>query len=310
MDSDASNALVTLTSVLSDLQVTTYTQFVGLALLYWDWILTAEREVSLFWDGTWSAPRVLFFLNRYLPIIVQTTNVAIVIAQPVSHAFCVFFIKGWMAWSGYVVVIVMHGIVIHRLYGLYGRARRVVHFTLVPIYVLSIIASLVIIGYTIAQSDITVISLGGQSVCTNTKDTPILYAIWIPVLVFDAVAFALATYKIFRHLRKELTMGQLGRDLIEIMLRDNALYFTIVLLAYIWIATLWRYARPTIREIASGPTMGLISIMGSRMLLHVRERRAQDDVREYTNSYTSGSINWFRRSGPEVLDGTASLGRR
>lgn len=49
----------------------------------------------------------------------------------------------------------------------------------------------------------------------------------IPVLAFDGVAFALATYKAVKHMRSELDTGGLGRDLIEIMLRDNILYFAL-----------------------------------------------------------------------------------
>ncbi|KZW03291.1 hypothetical protein EXIGLDRAFT_725743 [Exidia glandulosa HHB12029] len=287
--------LLALEDALNDLRITNYTQVAGLAALYWDWILTAEQEFLYFWTGKWSLLRVLFFLNRYMPVISQTVNVAASVVEPPSDLFCAFFLKGWIPWSGCVAITIVHAIIIFRIYGLWGSRRDII-VPLIPFFILCAAASYGVMGWSVARIHVTSQPAQGVKMCANTNNAPILFAVWIPVLAFDGVAFVLATYKAVRQMRSELESGGLGHDLTRIMLRDNLLYFGFVLASYISNAMLWRFGKISLREVIYGPSIAIVSILGSRMLLHLRERNASENDARSSLAFTDTSIEWIPMS--------------
>ncbi|EJC98291.1 uncharacterized protein FOMMEDRAFT_162057 [Fomitiporia mediterranea MF3/22] len=54
-------------TMLNSLQSTRYLAVACFALLVYDYFLTLEQEIKLFWRAKLTITRVLFFLNRYLP---------------------------------------------------------------------------------------------------------------------------------------------------------------------------------------------------------------------------------------------------
>jgi hypothetical protein len=51
-----------------------YTAFVAVTLLVYDYILTLPDEITYFWRGRKSWPALLFFINRYLPLLSMVIN--------------------------------------------------------------------------------------------------------------------------------------------------------------------------------------------------------------------------------------------
>ncbi|KAI0644308.1 hypothetical protein C8Q79DRAFT_928077 [Trametes meyenii] len=50
--------------------------FSVLALLCYEWLITFDREIALFWRRKFTGATVLFLTNRYLPIFIQILNLA------------------------------------------------------------------------------------------------------------------------------------------------------------------------------------------------------------------------------------------
>jgi len=253
------------------LQSTNYTHAAATALLIWDWCLTLEPEVRYFWSGKRSWPRLLFFLNRYLPLLAQALNLGAAINPIGTDEFCRFWLIGFLPWTGAIAIFIAQIILVFRLYGLYGNSRKI----LVPILVfftLCATAGFAILGWTVAHLSVTAHPFPGLTICANTNDAPILYAVWIPVLVFEAVAFALAMFKVCLHLRSEFQAGGFGASLMEVILRDNIIYISVVTAIYVSNGMLWRFGPPMMREVIDGPSVAIVSILGTRMLINLRER--------------------------------------
>ncbi|KAF8590241.1 hypothetical protein K439DRAFT_212159 [Ramaria rubella] len=118
----------------------------------------------------------------------------------------------------------------------------------------------------------------------------------IPVLIFEAVLFLLAVYKVFDQWQFSRAGGIPfdGSTLLHIMIRDSVAYFFIILLVYVINAVIWhsspvstslssqwqrRYIclfsnflhnQPTLRFLLQGYTISAISILGTRMLINIR----------------------------------------
>ncbi|PFH48718.1 hypothetical protein AMATHDRAFT_64730 [Amanita thiersii Skay4041] len=74
-------------------------------ILYLDYLLTFDWEVSLIWDSPWSAVKVLFLLTRYIPFMDVTTTLYYQITPGVSPTSCV--ISGRLAPASITVGIIL-----------------------------------------------------------------------------------------------------------------------------------------------------------------------------------------------------------
>ncbi|KAI0735816.1 hypothetical protein C8Q76DRAFT_792320 [Earliella scabrosa] len=51
-----------------------YCAFAALALLLYEYLITFHEEKKLFWRRKWSGASVLFFMNRYAPLLYNILN--------------------------------------------------------------------------------------------------------------------------------------------------------------------------------------------------------------------------------------------
>lgn len=49
-------------------------------ILYYDFLLTFDDEVRFFWHRKWNSVTILFFLNRYLPLVGHVPGIVKVLA--------------------------------------------------------------------------------------------------------------------------------------------------------------------------------------------------------------------------------------
>ncbi|TCD64752.1 hypothetical protein EIP91_003674 [Steccherinum ochraceum] len=59
-----------LLSSLGAVQQTRLLAVASFALLLWDHVVSLDREIEYFWSGKWSMTRILYFANRYFPILI------------------------------------------------------------------------------------------------------------------------------------------------------------------------------------------------------------------------------------------------
>jgi len=112
---------------------------------------------------------------------------------------------------------------------------------------------------------------------------------------FDVLAFVLAVYKSWSYLRGTPFRGRtFTMQLVQVMLRDSIIYFLFIVLAYTTFAMMDALAPPTLDYLLDGLLLSVMSILGTRMMINVRETRAQNQPRVDINAlHISGSSDIY-----------------
>ncbi|KAG6331010.1 hypothetical protein ID866_8078 [Astraeus odoratus] len=239
----------------SQLDLPSVTDFVAFSILYYDFLLTFGKEVEFFWTKprkSWAF--ALFMTNRYVTIL-SHIHPYLEIFWPLNEgedgALSVVFCDRdrltdiryscriadvYDQFEIIVVQIIGGGIMIMRVYALYEKSRRVLFFL--------VAYALICIGIGCLLTIIRNPRYGQWSVLApSSSDSPpvptppLHYGCNVPItfdqaqhmaiawsgqLAFDAIIFLLT-------LSRTLRIGKLGnRTLLDVLIRDGALYFGIM----------------------------------------------------------------------------------
>ncbi|KZT33771.1 hypothetical protein SISSUDRAFT_1036814 [Sistotremastrum suecicum HHB10207 ss-3] len=224
-------------------------------LLLWDWILTLDREVKYFWvrigiSVMFREPvttPVLILVHRqtrYLPLISQAVNV---LGQALS-----------------------------RERGDSNSDRR---FTLKC-------ESTVSRSREIGSVGLLIVSVGDAArtkepytqivFCFVAGSPSYIWGFWIPVFVFEVVAFACVGFKAFLRYRSHRALESrtgdtlLGMRLMDVIFYDSFIYFATVGVLFLVMALLCRYVSKITYLMGEGWVFSLVSLLSCRMLLNLR----------------------------------------
>ncbi|KAF9536086.1 hypothetical protein CPC08DRAFT_771742 [Agrocybe pediades] len=67
--SSTPDPLATLVGLLNQLQTARYGRMVSNTIIMYDYLITIDREVNVFWNAAWSLPKTLFFVVRYYTLV-------------------------------------------------------------------------------------------------------------------------------------------------------------------------------------------------------------------------------------------------
>lgn len=114
----------------------------------------------------------------------------------------------------------------------------------------------------------------------------------IPILTYDFVAVVLAIHKAYRHMTTKIAVNVslkenvhvsahvqpawTGPRLLRVLIRDSMIYFITICSVYILNILIWRLEETSLSLVATGWSLTLLSVAGSRMLLNLREAREDD----------------------------------
>ncbi|KAF8138050.1 hypothetical protein K438DRAFT_1996496 [Mycena galopus ATCC 62051] len=267
-----------------------YCCFAGIAWMVYDILINLHREVKHFWFGKWFFPRVLYFLNRYF-----------------SLARVVFYVFGTASiyvqtWTGAFEVWFLQIILIYRVNSLY-RTKKIL-IAIIFLFLCSVAGVTTIITKSVGASQAAACMVGPHHVRLGA-----IWAFWVPILAFESVLFVLALFQLVRNIgmfRKNALLFQSNSHLIELILRDSIWYFLVVCLVDITSLVLWQSPHvPAGTEWTTGFTSPLFSIIGTRLLLNLRE---YGDVMEYTSSGGRPNSN-YHESEPRSAIGFAGRTR-
>lgn len=281
------------------LQAAQYSQVASTALLYWDYALTLPQEIEFFWNGRFSWPALLFFLNRYVPIVSQTFNTTAQLHPVGSDAFCKFWLAGLYTWSGALEILVAQCILLARLNAVYGNKQS---FFLATSAFLALTTSAYcsVFIYNVVRMRVTAHPYPGVNMCIAVNGTGPLYLIWIPVLLFEAVAFGLLMHKVVGQMRRDQRVRFSRKTLLHVIMRDNLVYFAIILVLYLAEGILWAQHDIPERELLDGPSIAIISILGNRMLLNIRRRNRDAARPELVGTLTAAADAMLGDTSQEV----------
>ncbi|KAH7104841.1 hypothetical protein BKA62DRAFT_426936 [Auriculariales sp. MPI-PUGE-AT-0066] len=199
-----------------------YTALSAIALLVYDYILTVSDEIRFVWRTRMGWPDLLFFMNRYLPIIALCFNATGHLVTPPNDLLCVrsapacrrfdaqslsgrAWIYGLLNWAPAVEVFILHAILAARLNAVYG-SKRSVSFAICILLALTTAGYVGILAWNISGMKVTSTPLPSIlpefKVCLSQNlKRGVAWAL-LPVLVFEVVVLAALVHKVLRQLQK------------------------------------------------------------------------------------------------------------
>ncbi|KAK7046417.1 hypothetical protein R3P38DRAFT_2873683 [Favolaschia claudopus] len=241
-----------------------YLNLISFSLLYYEYFLTINLEVSRYWGLKPTTPTVLFFLNRYgmlfgtAPVIVQYFWAAE--STPQKLAICRAF-HGYHQWFAVISQVIIGVMLIFRTYALYERNRRILGLMVfVAAGVIGIGAWAVVAGPTPKPGDeVAQLALySGCSTGVSSSQAVGLAAAWAGMGVFDCTIFILTLYRALSRNRVR------GLDLVAVLLRDGAV---ILLVNLSNILTFLAYTRGVLTTFANV----ISSVMITRLMFNLRD---------------------------------------
>ncbi|KAJ6564986.1 hypothetical protein DFH09DRAFT_1158265 [Mycena vulgaris] len=248
-------------SLASKIILLDYAHLVGMTILYWDHVITLDREINLLWKRRKSLSSYCFFVNRYFAFLSGIP----VLLHPfltLSSEMCIRY-----TFSREIILIVTQLIVsvilALRIYALYGRSRRVL-LSLIGIGAAVLGVSLWSVN---GQQGHHTMIVGGCHFILITSTSYRLAGCWEALFVFDSIVFGLTVYNAYTTRDRMIPRSNIH----TLVLRDGAMYFGIMALANLAnIATY--YVDGILGQGALGTFANCISItMVSRLILNLHE---------------------------------------
>ncbi|PBK87097.1 hypothetical protein ARMGADRAFT_1168710 [Armillaria gallica] len=230
-------------------------------LILWEYVITVDDEIDLFWSSKLSWIKCLFFANRYLPIALRVWAIIYecFLPSPVcdrrkpypSDHLCRLILSPDSVVCVTVQILVMEGILVLRLWAITGRRRFLLGFFCCLLF-LSMAATLGVYFF-------------------HTTTAPVRLYNWLSMLIFKFIMFLTAVFYRVRGVKATKILTQVRQNfglkpMMGMLLRDSVFYFLIVLCCIPILAL----------EDKSAMGLSFMSITITRMLLRLRKRAKPD----------------------------------
>ncbi|VDB89655.1 unnamed protein product [Peniophora sp. CBMAI 1063] len=272
-------------------------------ILFFDYFLTLPREIELIWERPSSRPSIVFFVNRYIPIVTSIVSVVFSFAEFASNeSTCKTFFIAHEASIIFSQVVV--GVLLAlRIIALHHRDRRIAAVLAIAFVLLLPVACWSITG----GSSFVLPSTSGCHIALDfTSGLHVSFA-WMTQAIWDVLIFGLmirSTFRVrrFREGRTRLT----GTNLVDLVWRDGAIYFGIMAVAT-FVNIGFFYVKDDGIRGTLAPVASSISVsMMSRLFLNLHEAVSSpvntdgvlDTRRTITLLFASRMDDNARRSNP------------
>ncbi|KAJ7135804.1 hypothetical protein C8R44DRAFT_696099 [Mycena epipterygia] len=270
------------TDGLSSVQVqfqaneTTYFAAAAFTILFYDYLLTLDRETSRYWGSRITWATVFFYLNRYgLLVGVIPVMVGSFWEGPNKAKVCPSFAT-YFQFLCVFSQLIASSISIMRTYALFGRSRLVLGFMLC------------VTGGLFAFGTWTMLSVGHTPHLAPMRFYPrigcayfllsdsmarVTGVSWVALVLFDCMILSLTIWKAFVSYRER------GGRLLSILVRDGALYFLVMAvqhatnIASFVIPGPYAYSRGLITTME----IVLSSVLMNRLMLNLRDPKLSTD---------------------------------
>ncbi|TBU61122.1 hypothetical protein BD310DRAFT_921527 [Dichomitus squalens] len=239
-----------------------YLHLVGVAILYYDFLLTFGDEYWRIWKNRKTVASGLFFLNRYLPVFAD-----MVVNWGNFHEFPTEAGCRHYAFFRQVLLIVNQVVVCYilflRTFALYGRSWRVGGSVLGFSFSLLGISVWAVIGQ---HEDV---ELRGGCHTAADRITAIRTAVaWESLFLFDCTIFSLTLFKtLMERRRNPVASGK--RDIVSLVMRDGTLYFAVMASANLANTLTFYFLEPLLRGCLSTAASSISVTMMSRLMLNL-----------------------------------------
>ncbi|KAF8189492.1 hypothetical protein K438DRAFT_1832686 [Mycena galopus ATCC 62051] len=254
------------------------------ALLYYDFLLTLDLEISRYWGTSLSWPTLLFFLNRYLtllgnvPAVVQRFWTAPSTPDKIKRCQQLEYYHQWFLIATQIIIGVM---LFLRTYALYGQDKRILGLmaavgacTIGACIWGTIFAGRVV---DVWPGAIVPVDIGCVYEITHVQSIGLTVA-WGSMAAFDCLIFFLTLY---RALSRRYRTGLL---LLNVLLRDGSLYFGVVLISNVSNISTFVFGGLYTRGVLTTFTNIVSSILISRLMLNIRNPALSTTANRFSES--------------------------
>ncbi|KAF8508510.1 hypothetical protein JB92DRAFT_593032 [Gautieria morchelliformis] len=212
---------------LIGLRVTEYVTVACTALLVYDYFLTLDREVFFVWGSRWSVGKIIFFVNRYCPIIDTSLAVFSITGTSAGDPDLCRLMTRTTTWTFVAGMLVAEIILAMRTYAVWGGRRSILVF-LVLWSIAAFIAVVVLVqrfldAVVFVQIPPFLESLGVGVRCAPLPPNGVTSYPFMVYMVNQAAVAALTLSRAFRQYRAA------HNPLIRTMFRDGLLYYVYTL---------------------------------------------------------------------------------
>ncbi|KAJ7121513.1 hypothetical protein C8R44DRAFT_622502, partial [Mycena epipterygia] len=236
-------------------------------LLFYDYFLTLEWEISRYWESAFTWPNILFFANRYgtlpgnIPVVIQyfwSTN-----STPAKITSRCRHLESYHQYFIIATQVLVAALLILRTYALYDRNKGVLAFML-SVTVGAIIVGIwtVVTGKTGDDASNLRLYFGCDYAISHSQGISLATA-FAGAAVFDCMIFLLTLYRALCT-RRRPNSG----DLFTVLLRDGMSAFRPIPSS---LCPFTVSGSPFTRGIATTFTNIISSIMLSRLMLNLRD---------------------------------------
>ncbi|CAE6334831.1 unnamed protein product [Rhizoctonia solani] len=251
-----------------------YLAISGIALLTYDWLSTLDKEVEYTWSRKWSLARIVYHLNRVLPVLLIGTvlipNVLFAPAYFTASVWCKRLILSY-SYGVIVLLVIICTTSIIRCWALYGR--RWVLWLLIPGLILTV--GHAIFHVTVNIERISVVPNPLPDVlqgCLVTIPNDIWLAYFAGVL-YESVVFCMIVWRVW-----DLGRGLGLTPLMKQLLKHGASFFAVNLGLMLFSCIGSAYPSTIIAANGSGLLTALSSIMCSRIFFSMHDFASEDRV--------------------------------
>lgn len=273
------------------IRVNGYVEMVASTLVWYDYLLTLRYERQYFWGRRLNWMNMLFYWNRYLPIVAQLFILYGKVSHHVNYPFCFIDFGIILPGSGLNQIIVVDIILLVRLYAMYGRSKRVLYF-LIGLYTVctcAAVGDLIPIGI---KAKGTANPAPGLTACVVTSEGKHFWSFWIAFIFYETVAFCMVIYKAYTDLTYTWTSRATSQRLLRVLYRDSLIYFAAIFALYIANSVSFSIQDTSINDIADGPTRVLIAIIGNRILFNLREEDARSRRQDVSTNFAMTDLEF------------------
>lgn len=250
--------------LVKDARSTNYTTLAALALLVFEYVITFEQEVRLFWASPWSLMKGVYLWNRYFSLLVVGFNAALLLQQIDSDSVCELYLKPQGAFAT-IIAATVDCILILRVWLLYHKSRKMLAF-LVFLFIAEVTTMTAIAVFSVPTE---YIHFGAALTGCYSTTIPRFFRVYVvPALGVSCIMFTLTLYRCI------VTLGPFkssAMPMIRLFLRDGISWFLAVLVMLTTDILIWSRGRPTLAELPINLSCSLYSIIGSRVLMNIRD---------------------------------------
>jgi len=285
-----------------ELNIVNYVAAAQFTLLFYDYFLTFEWEVSRYWHHGITWPTVLFLANRYgtllgiVPVVVMYFWTSP--AGPRKIQIC----TGLEVYHEYFITVIQITIgvlLVLRTYALYERNNCVLCFMLVfgmSVLCISIWSTInTDRGPAGDRGSVVALEMGCAYAVAQTEVKGLIID-WSTLSLFDCMIFLLTLYKTLRRHRPA------GFNLLTVLMRDGCIYFGVMVISNLSNIFTYAFGTPATRGLFNTTTNIISSLMTSRLMLNIRDpvlaKDASCDSQEPGPSAVQGVFSTYLDSMP------------